>query len=367
MVLPPSSAKLEPKDKLFKTEKRRKFALRLFCVFLILGCYAWIFFRATSLSLPSKDNPLIFYSNQSRQDIKLLFCSALKKAESSLHMSVYGITDKEIIHLIKDRSLKGVQTVVTYDKHASSSLASKLPPTLTSYVGGSSGLMHRKILILDKSVVLLGSANLTTTSLKFHDNLVVGILSPDLAHYLISLQKPPERKRKRKTKIPTKEKSFPFTVGKTHGFLYLLPEHAQECKNALLTAIQEAKKTIQIAMFTFTHPEITEALILAKKRGVSVEAVIDYYTARGASHKILLRMQQENIPLRVSKGQQLLHHKWALIDGKTLLMGSANWTKAAFEKNEDFILWFPELSAKDQTFMHSLWKKIHTEAFDLSD
>ncbi len=318
--------------------------------------------------IPSARDPVIFYSNQSRQDIKLLFCSALKSAAKSIHISVYGITDQEIIDLMKDRSVHGIKTVVTYDKHASSGLLHKLPRTLTAYAGGSSGLMHRKILVIDEKLVFLGSANLTTTSLKYHDNLVIGFFSPELARYLISLQKPPEKKKRknRKNPLPPKE-HFPFTAGPLTGELWLLPDNAHESETRVLKCIQTAQKTIKIAMFTLTHPLITEALINAKDRGVSVEVIIDYYTARGASQKMVSRMQEAGFFLRMSRGQQLLHHKWALIDDTTLLMGSANWTKAAFEKNEDFILFLPHLPKDHQQFMHSLWKKIKAESFILED
>ena len=58
---------------------------------------------------------------------------------------------------------------------------------------------------------------------------------------------------------------------------------------------------------------------------------------------------------------QLLHHKWALIDKETLIVGSANWTTAAFTKNQDCFLVLP-LKEKEQKFMKNLWKVIQLES-----
>ena len=126
--------------------------------------------------------------------------------------------------------------------------------------------------------------------------------------------------------------------------------------------MREAHKTIRLVMFTLTHNEITSALIAAHKRGVDVRVAVDYYTARGASKKTLEQLRQAQIPVYLSQGKELLHHKWALIDGDILIMGSANWTKAAFTKNQDFLLLLSSLRPDDQCFFKDLWEIIQTES-----
>lgn len=261
---------------------------------------------------------------------------------------MYGITDPDVVSVLCKKAALSIPIAIDYDKKASSAaLLKTLPDTVQLQPIKSKGLMHRKILTIDEAMLFLGSANLTTASLRHHDNLVVGLYSPPLAAFL---------------RNPSSQ-SFSFTIGETQGELWLLPDRECKALERLIDSLQSAKRSIQIAMFTLTHPAIADVLIQAKSRGVKVEVAIDYYTAKGASGKCIERLKQAGIDLHLSRGQELLHHKWAFIDEHFLVMGSANWTQAAFKKNEDFILFLPELQNKHIKFLKILWGNIALESF----
>jgi phosphatidylserine/phosphatidylglycerophosphate/cardiolipin synthase-like enzyme len=103
-------------------------------------------------------------------------------------------------------------------------------------------------------------------------------------------------------------------------------------------------------------------LIKAKQRGVDVTVAVDYYTAKGSSKKTLAILEKGGIKVLLSQGRELLHHKWAVIDDTTLVMGSANWTKAAFTKNHDFLLFLSPLTESQIKFFTKLWAIIEQEA-----
>ncbi len=318
------------------------FRLSLGGIFLF---YLWLVFFTHTTPLPSTKTSLLLYSNQTRQDLKHLFLHAIKKAKTSLFLSVYGITDPDILNLLHKKSLESLPVHVEFDPTASLSLG-RMPSTLQLFPIRSKGLMHQKILIVDATDVYLGSANLTPSSLRHHDNLVVGLYHPPLAQFL---------------KNPEGATSFSFSIDTSPAELYLLPDPYHLGLERLLKTVNDAKTSIHIAMFTLTHPKIQEALIQAKKRGVDVRIAIDYFTAKGASQKAVEHLSQAQIPLFFSQGRQLLHHKWAWIDGELLVMGSANWTKSAFTKNRDFLLFLPLSDKKHKRFLNTLWKIIETE------
>lgn len=299
---------------------------------------------ACSIPLPSQERPLLFYSNQTRQDIRLTFYKALKAAQTSIFLSVYGISDPLIIELLKEKYSAGIDLRVEYDPSASLPLKQQL--SIAAMPIKTKGLMHRKIVVIDHTITFLGSANFTPTSLSHHDNLIIGFYHKELAQYL---------------EHPFSN-HFSFELGHLHGSLFLLPDPSQHSFHSLLSTLESAQKKIHIAMFTLTHPQIVEALIQAKQRGVEVSIAIDYYTARGASRKSLEKLQAQGIPCYCSQGRELLHYKWALIDDTTFIMGSANWTSAAFEKNQDFLLFLTRLGPKEQHFIQDLWNIITTEA-----
>jgi phosphatidylserine/phosphatidylglycerophosphate/cardiolipin synthase-like enzyme len=142
----------------------------------------------------------------------------------------------------------------------------------------------------------------------------------------------------------------------------LLPDPKQTALIHLLTTIDKAREKIVIAMFTFTHPEIANALCQAQKRGVKVSIAIDYYTAKGASKKTLAILEKKGVHIFLSQGRELLHHKWAVIDDQILVVGSANWTKAAFSKNHDFLCFLSPLNKEQTHFLNKLWNIIEIES-----
>ena len=249
---------------------------------------------------------------------------------------MYAITDKSIIKALEAQNTK----TVLYDRGASLALPAWATPIKMP------GLMHRKILVVDESQVFLGSANMTTQSLKMHGNLVVGLWDPKLALAII-------------------HNISPFK-GDTAEF-WLLPDKDDKALSRLVQMLDAAKKTIRVAMFTFTHPTLAKALTDAKARGVDVQVAVDYYTAKGASLKTLNILKEGGIPILLSQGRELLHHKWAYIDEETLILGSANWTRAAFKRNADCFAILETLSAGQKKFMHKLWETIDLESVDLLD
>ncbi len=308
--------------------------------------YAWVVFSATRARLPDQDHPIRFYSNQTRQDIKLTFLQALNQANQSIFLSVYGITDSEILATIRKKTSENFPISVEYDPSASAPLKKLLPSSVHIHPIKTSGLMHRKIILVDKAQVFLGTANLTPTSLHHHANFVVGLYHPQLAAFL---------------ECPTATSYF-FKVERQQGELYLLPDPLKTGFSRLIDTINRAKRKITIAMFTLTHPEIGEALSCAKRRGIAISIAVDAYTARGASKKMIQTLEKQGISLFLSQGKELLHHKWAVIDEEILVMGSANWTKAAFSKNHDFLLFLFPLEERQICFLNQLWDIIETES-----
>lgn len=259
---------------------------------------------------------------------------------------MYGITDKDILSLLEHKATEGVRVDLFYDPSASPCLRRGLSPLVFTYPINSQGLMHRKILIIDKKQVFLGSANFTPQSLTMHDNLVLGFHSPPLAHFLSE----------------SHSSYFSFKSGPQTSELWLLPDVNDQAMDRLQELIRSAQKSIYIAMFTITHPLIAEGLKEAHQRGVKVKCAVDHYTGQGASAGFLQSLSSSGIEVLLSSGKQLLHHKWALIDGKTFISGSANWTRSAFSQNQDCFIILFDLDLKQKKFLDNIWNIIELEA-----
>lgn len=297
-----------------------------------LGGFLWLVYTALHPPLPSKETPLIFYSNQLRDDLKRVVISAILSAKESISLQIYGLTDPDVTHALQKATLRGVTVSVFFDPKGSKGL-----PFGTPVKAG--GLMHRKILVVDQTKTFVGSANFTPSSLKLHDNLLVGLYGREIASHFSDCI----------------ESSATFAHGLTAFFL---PDFEGKAMEALCQKLNGATQSIDLAMFTLTHPTLIDCLKKAVKRGVKVQVALDAYTGKGSSQKALLQLKEAGAILYTSFGNQLLHHKWALIDKTTLAMGSANWTRAAFSKNQDCLLIFDSLSEQNQKKLHKLWQAI---------
>ena len=256
----------------------------LICI-AILSSFVWVAIKSTHPYLPSEKRPLILYSNQCKDDLKLVFLHAIESANSSLFLVIYGLTDPDIIKALQKKIEESVEVRVFYDPGGSKGIESHLPKEVAFPIK-SSGLMHKKIVVVDRKKVLMGSANLTQSSLHMHDNLVLGCYHKGLSDFLQTSLDP----------------SYHFTIKGQDIELWSLPEQEKKALSTILDEINNAKQSLRVCMFTFTSKEIAEALLQANKRGVKVEVAFDFYSARGSSKQTLQTLQKENISTFTSKG-----------------------------------------------------------------
>ncbi len=307
----------------------------------LAALYTFLIRAALDPPLPTSKNPIIFYSNQKRDDFRLVLKKAFSEAQRSIAITMYAITDEQLLKNLYEKAAQGISVQVWHDPNSGTTPI--LSPIIATSVK-TKGLMHRKIVTTDDTHVFLGSANMTTSSLVLHDNLSVGFYHPPLAKFL---KKP-------------KSSYFDFTIENQSCRLWMLPDI--QALNYLTDQLQQAQSSIFVAMFTLTHPKLLDALVKAQERGVQIKVTVDHYAARGASRKAVQFLQEHQIPVTFSQGLQLLHHKWAYIDRKQVVLGSTNWTQAAFTKNQDCLLFLKSLTSDQQNLFDNLSHTIAVES-----
>lgn len=109
------------------------------------------------------------------------------------------------------------------------------------------------------------------------------------------------------------------------------------CQEAVVHEIRKASQTIDIAMYYLTSRDIAKALVEAMENHVRVRIVMDQSQEIEASSKSGYLIKH-GLEIRYHLGFGLMHNKFAVIDGKSLLTGSFNWTRTAEEKNEENML-----------------------------
>jgi len=128
-----------------------------------------------------------------------------------------------------------------------------------------------------------------------------------------------------------------------HSFerLYILPEEKNSALTELIKLIKNSKDNIDIAMYSFTNKDISNALKEASNRGVKIRVALDRETdknefSRGgylAKYKNIDVFLLDGIEAKNKKYNGKMHIKMGIFDNKTIVFGSANWTLSAFDTN----------------------------------
>jgi phosphatidylserine/phosphatidylglycerophosphate/cardiolipin synthase-like enzyme len=109
------------------------------------------------------------------------------------------------------------------------------------------------------------------------------------------------------------------------------------CQQAVISEIRKAAQTIDIAMYYLSSRSIAQALVQASQKNVRVRVVLDQGQEIEAASKSSYLIKH-GFQIKYHLGFGLMHNKFAIIDGKSLITGSFNWTLTAEEKNEENLL-----------------------------
>ncbi len=138
------------------------------------------------------------------------------------------------------------------------------------------------------------------------------------------------------------------------------------CTDAVIYEINRARKSIDVAMYAFTSRPIARALVDAHRRGVRVRVIMDKKFAEKSRFSKHIYLMKRGIPVKLVspppgvRGRVgLMHHKFAVIDGRVLLTGSFNWTASAEKLNYENLLVFhsEEMAAIYEREFNRIWNR----------
>lgn len=318
-----------------------KASLRTFLGFgallVLLGML--VFVEKRKADLPTKECPVVLYLQPEIIPLEVPLCLGIEQAVKSLEFSSYSFDHTKMAQLLTEAQGRGLEVYGVTD-----SLAHTLPTSFPiDRRHPSHGLMHSKILIVDRKQVWFGSCNFTNSGLTTQANLLIGVEDPTLAAPLAAYLHQP-------TPMSWKRSYLEADIR-----IQTLP------KAGMLSWVKEilsyARKSCYLAQYQLTHPELIEALIHLHDRGVDVAVVLDR-SAIGTGRSQLQRLLDAGIRLYLWEGMDVMHHKFAWIDHENLICGSTNWTKGGLRRNTEIlaqVLW------KQPVFKEAMdrhWKRL---------
>jgi phosphatidylserine/phosphatidylglycerophosphate/cardiolipin synthase-like enzyme len=109
------------------------------------------------------------------------------------------------------------------------------------------------------------------------------------------------------------------------------------CTEAVVRELDAAKHTVLVQAYSFTSTPIAKALLEAHKRGVKITVILDK-SNRKDNYSAADFIAHADISCFIDAQHSIAHNKVMLIDGRTVITGSFNFTKAAETSNAENLL-----------------------------
>ena len=259
-----------------------------------------------------------------------------------------------------------------------------------------SGLMHHKFMVIDKRLVITGSANFTSSGVhgdggaqrtRGNVNHLLSIQSTELAalfkeEFQILWGDGPggiQNSRFGRGK-PTRAVQSVMVDGSRVDVLFAPHSKRSDDHGLQLIAqhLSAAEHTIDLALFVFSAQSLTDVLAERVQSGVAIRLLADPGFASRSFSEVLdllgvalpdrfCKLEKGNRPLakalkgvgspRLARGDKL-HHKFAVIDKRKVITGSFNWSPSAAHQNDETLLVIhsPQLAAHFTREIDRMWR-----------
>jgi phosphatidylserine/phosphatidylglycerophosphate/cardiolipin synthase-like enzyme len=196
-------------------------------------------------------------------------------------------------------------------------------------------IMHHKFMVVDGEWVWTGSWNWTVGDTYRLNNNAVKIRSKELAaNYTAEFEKMFVQRRFG----PTKPKGVPYPKLTIEGVPvenYFAAEDGVGAR--LVDRLSTASSSIDFLAFSFTHDRIGRAVVDRAKGGVKVRGVFET-TGSQTQFSEYTPMRDAGLEVYLDGNPYVMHHKVFVLDRKTVVFGSFNFSSNADQDNDENVL-----------------------------
>ena len=200
---------------------------------------------------------------------------------------------------------------------------------------GRAALMHHKYFVVDGARVWVGSANSSETSYCRDANDAVIIAEPAV----VAAFEAEFQRMFRDHAFGPAAAMAPVMGGRYAAYFSPRSPATSPARwfTDMVAAVNASTTSVEFMISAWTRIELSDAMIAARARGVSVRGVVGREYLNDAPAVALLAA---GVPVRSGD----VHSKLLLIDGQRVITGSANWSAAAWANNENS-LWITDPTA----------------------
>lgn len=263
--------------------------------------------------------------------------AAMNSARHSIDVAVYHLNLWSIRDALISAHRRGVQVrVVTESDNILGPEIDEIERAGIPVVGDRrETLMHDKFVIIDRQEVWTGSMNLTVGSVYDDNNNLIRLRSVPVAQeFTRQFEEMFVEERFGPLSI-SDAASGRLPVGATSVEVLFAPEDRVAAR--LIDLIHEASSSIDFLAYSFTADGLADAMLERAQAGVKLRGVFETDMADALGSE-LSRFRKAGADVRVDGNWGLMHHKVLVIDGRTVVTGSYNFTRSAEEGNDETVV-----------------------------
>jgi phosphatidylserine/phosphatidylglycerophosphate/cardiolipin synthase-like enzyme len=280
-------------------------------------------------------NPL---ASQRTGGIDIPLAQAIDSARLSVDVAIYSLSLNSIRDALIRAHKRGVQVrMVMESDNMDRTDPQRLKEAGIPILGDRrEGLMHNKFVIIDNSEVWVGGMNYTDSGAYTDNNVMMRIRSVKMTeNFAKEFEEMYVDDRFGDDIVP--ETPHPrLTIDGTDVEVYFSPDDGVQSR--FVELVNAAEQSIYFMAFSFTADPIGQAVRERAAVGVTVAGVMDEDQVKSNIGTEFDPFQQAGLDVYRDGIDGQMHHKIMIIDGKTVIFGSYNFTNSAETRNDENLL-----------------------------
>lgn len=269
--------------------------------------------------------------------IEAAFLAFLEQAQTSIHAAFYDLDLAPAADVLVRKRRQGVDVrlVTDSDYRRREPLQACIDAGIPVVFDERGALMHNKFCIVDGERVWTGSTNITFNGMRRNNNNALRIAALELAeNYAVEFNEMFELRRFGASS-PSDTPHPELRIDGIRVENYFAPE--DNVAREIVEEINVADRSIRFMAFVFTSQEIADAMARRIPYDVTVEGIVETRSA-GSAHSRDDYLRAAGAVVHLDANPHTMHHKVIIIDGRTVVTGSYNFSKSAEERNDENVL-----------------------------
>lgn len=266
----------------------------------------------------------------------------LDAAQHSIDVGVFDIDLPSVVDALSRALARGVKVRIVTDSDANQesdkfndALAAIEKAGIPVTLDTRPAFMHNKFILIDDSIVWTGSWNLTVNDTYRNDNNTLRFSIPPLTqNYKARFEHlfAGQLGAKAPKDTPNPRVTLPDGVTIEN---YFSPNGG--AANAIETRLKNAQSNIRVLAFTYTADPQAKILIDRHNAGIKVQGVFETRNTKGSGADFDM-LKKAGLDVLEDGNCYVMHNKIYIIDDRTVITGSYNYTSNAEHDNDENLL-----------------------------